>query len=72
MTNVYLSYALIIYAGLEGVENALKLPDETNKNAADDKAADKLPSTLSEAKKVAFSSEFIKKCLPEKLIRSIK
>lgn len=72
MTNVYLSYALIIYAGLEGVENALKLPDETNKNAADDKAADKLPSTLSEAKEVAFSSEFIKKCLPEKLIRSIK
>ena len=52
-TNVYLAYALIIYAGVEGVLNGTVY---TN-------TSDSLPGGLDEARKIFRSSEFIKKYL---------
>lgn len=68
--NPYLAFALLIYAGLFGIENELDLPQvaDINLYKADSETLSKfqkLPSSLEEARKVAFESEFIKKYLPE-------
>ena len=72
-TNPYLAYALLIYAGLYGIENKLDLPPaaEINFLKADKTTArqyKELPDTLEEAKALAQKSEFIKKHLPESII----
>ena len=73
LANPYLAFALIIYAGLYGIENKLALPKPVDINffvAASD-ALDKynkLPESLPKAKIVAKNSEFISKCLPISLI----
>ena len=72
-TNPYLAYALLIYAGLYGIENKLDLPPaaEINFFKADKTTARRykeLPDTLEEAKALAQKSEFIKKHLPESII----
>ena len=72
-TNPYLAYALLIYAGLYGIENKLDLPPaaEINFFKADKTTArqyKELPDTLEEAKVLAQKSEFIKKHLPESII----
>lgn len=72
-TNPYLAYALLIYAGLYGIENKLDLPPaaEINFFKADKTTArqyKELPDTLEEAKALAQKSEFIKKHLPESII----
>ena len=72
-TNPYLAYALLIYAGLYGIENKLDLPPaaELNFFKADKTPArqyKELPDTLEEAKALAQKSEFIKKNLPESII----
>lgn len=58
--NVYLAYALIIFAGLEGVEKGLTV---------DGVEGGTLPSGLAEAKTLAKNSEFVKKYLGETFIK---
>lgn len=73
MTNPYLAYALLIYAGLYGIENKLDLPPSADVNffKADrsvQKQYQELPETLEMAKKIASDSEFVAKYLPESII----
>ncbi|MBQ0066357.1 MAG: glutamine synthetase [Firmicutes bacterium] len=60
MCNPYIAYMLILYAGLAGIQQKMELPDVFNR----------LPETLSEAKKAAKNSEFIKKHVPEIILET--
>lgn len=62
LSNPYLAYALLIYAGLYGIENNLELP----KVMDDDSVL--LPRSRKEAIKYAESSDFIKSILPASII----
>lgn len=71
--NPYLSYALLIYAGLDGIKNNLKLPEEKNINLF--KVSDEelsglvaLPENYAQAVKLAKESDFVKSVLPSSLI----
>ena len=71
--NPYLTYALILYAGLDGVKRGLKPSEPTNINLykaveAELSGLDKLPDNLSEALKIAKNSNFVKSVLPERII----
>ncbi|MDY2841406.1 MAG: glutamine synthetase family protein [Candidatus Borkfalkiaceae bacterium] len=68
--NVYLVYALIIYAGVEGVKNKLILPAEQKENAFGIAGGDSelLPDSLNAARELAENSKFIGKFLDEKFI----
>lgn len=61
--NPYLVYALLIYAGLSGIERKLSLPEEMTQNA------DLLPSSRKEAGKIAMQSVFIRRYIPEDILR---
>lgn len=70
--NPYIAFALLIYAGLEGIENALSAPEAVNINlfTADEsvtKGLQSLPQSLAEAKEIARKSEFVKAHLPKGL-----
>lgn len=72
-TNPYLAYALLIYAGLYGIENKLDLPPAADINffRADKTTArqyKELPDTLAEAKVLAANSKFVSEHLPESII----
>ena len=72
--NPYIAFALMIRAGLYGIENKLELPAPTDMNLykADDKilkTLKKLPSTLTEAKNIAFTDAFIRSCIPERVLQ---
>lgn len=62
-SNPYLVYALLIHAGLSGIERKLALPEEMEKNA------DSLPGSRREAGKLALKSDFIKNIVPEGIIK---
>ncbi len=67
--NPYLAFALIIYAGLYGLQNKLEIPAVADINlykADSDTLAkyQKLPQNLDEARKIAARSEFIKAYVP--------
>ena len=71
--NPYLAFALIIYAGLYGIQNKLPLPDVNNINLykADSetlKKFKKLPENLETACKIAAESEFIKEHIPNAIL----
>lgn len=70
--NPYIAYALIIYAGLEGLENQTALPfvADFDMFSNDDKLKDyeKLPENLNEAGALSLGSEFIKKYIPQSII----
>ena len=71
--NPYIAYALIIYAGLDGVKRKLKAPNPVNidlYNAPSDitDGLKGLPDTLEKARKEALNSEFIKSILPEEYL----
>ncbi|MGN1003829.1 MAG: glutamine synthetase family protein [Oscillospiraceae bacterium] len=73
MTNPYLAFTLLIYAGLYGVQNQLPLPAAADFNtftaSADDLAAyQKLPASQKEAMAAAASSAFIQEHLPAAVI----
>ena len=73
--NPYLAFALLIYAGLDGIQNRLALvpPSDINLYKADADVLsrfDMLPQTKAEAAKFASSSKFIKDNLPESLIKA--
>lgn len=66
--NPYLAYALIIYAGLDGIENNMTPPEKIDLNlySADKSITDKLPSlpeTLEQALETAKNSQFINSVL---------
>ena len=72
-TNPYLAYALLIYAGLDGIQNKLDLPpvSDVNLYTADERILKQyrmLPASLAEAKAAALKSKFIEKHLPEPII----
>ena len=62
LSNPYLIYALLIHAGLYGIENDLKLPEEK------DSEETYLPHSLREAGRFARESDFIKGIVPEEII----
>ena len=61
-SNPYLVYALLIYAGLSGIERKLELPEEMDAEAA------LLPGSRREAGKLAQGSDFVKEIVPEGII----
>lgn len=74
MANPYLAFALLIYAGLEGVEKKLILPPSQNVNLyrAEDSVLsrlEKLPGSLAEARFAAADSDFIGRHLPQSMIK---
>ena len=71
--NPYLAYALIIYAGLEGLEEKKHLPfvadfNMFNADKSELEKFDTLPADLKQAKQLAANSEFVKKYLPQSII----
>lgn len=73
--NPYLAYALLIYAGLDGIENNMTPPPATDINlfsasANDIKGITALPSSLAEAAMIATKSEFVRKILPTQVINT--
>lgn len=70
--NPYLAFALLIWAGLSGIENDIALPGACNVNlhTADSRnvALATLPKSLSDAEKCAADSNFIAQHLPQSLI----
>lgn len=75
MANPYIAYALMIYAGLDGIQNNLELPPAADINlytAAPEALKDlnQLPLSLVQAKGLAKTSNFIQSHLPETIISS--
>ena len=71
--NPYLAFALLIHAALDGIEAGLSLPASTDLNlfTADEPTLAqirRLPSSRSEAARLAQSSSFVHKYLPQMLI----
>ena len=71
--NPYIAYALLIYAGLYGIENELYLPPASDFNiytASAEALASfrKLPGSMYEAAAIANASSFVKEHLPETVI----
>ena len=70
--NPYLAFALLIWAGLSGIENDIALPEACNVNlhTADSRNVPlaPLPKSLSDAEKCAADSNFIAQHLPQSLI----
>ncbi len=67
--NPYIAYALLIYAGLDGIERALPLPPSTDRNLYTAPKGvldglDALPASLGEAVKLARESAFVASVLP--------
>ena len=74
MVNPHLAYALVIFAGLDGVRRKLLPPEPMNVNlyTAGSELTSSLtvlPGSLAEAKKIARESPFIRSVLPEELWR---
>ena len=75
MCNPYLAFALVIYAGLDGIKNNMKLPEAADINLykASREVTDgfkTLPVTIAEAKKAAAESEFIRTVIPRMIMDS--
>ncbi len=71
--NPYLAFALLIWAGLDGLTQNMPLPEEANINLYTAEHKDlmnlkSLPATLADAKVVTASSEFVRNHLPQSLI----
>ncbi|MBR2765375.1 MAG: glutamine synthetase [Blautia sp.] len=59
-SNPYLVYALLIHAGLSGIERSLSLPDVDG---------DLLPSSRKEAGAAAMKSDFVRQFIPGEILR---
>lgn len=75
LANPYIAYALLIYAGLDGIDKNLSLPEPVNINlykAGDDYLSklQSLPGSLKEAIKATKESKFVYSHLPKKLIEA--
>ncbi|MCR5800634.1 MAG: glutamine synthetase family protein [Lachnospiraceae bacterium] len=74
MTNPYLAFTLLIYAGLHGIVDNVPLPEPANINlyTADEATLSKytrLPMDLDSARKLASESEFIKKYINADILK---
>lgn len=72
MANPYLAFALIIYAGIDGMNRNLTLPAPLSINlfTAEEAITSKLqqlPSTLSQARTLAANSEFVRSIMPKEM-----
>ncbi|MFR0923748.1 MAG: hypothetical protein ACLSGI_03270 [Butyricicoccaceae bacterium] len=72
--NPYIVFALLIHAGLDGIEQGLPLPPACDENlftASDEVRArcETLPGALCDAIRIAKDSDFITKYLPERHAR---
>lgn len=71
--NPYIAFALLIWAGLDGIQNELPLSEESNMNLFTAAQHDlnnlqTLPLSLTTASRIASSSAFLRKHLPQTLI----
>lgn len=66
--NPYLAFALVLLAGLEGVEKKLTLAAPS---VSPDENTEKLPANLSEAILSAEKSEFVREAIPPKMLSCI-
>ena len=71
--NPYIAFALLIWAGLDGLKNGMCLPEKANVNlyTADPKEIadiETLPLSLSESMARAENSDFIRAHLPQSLV----
>lgn len=72
--NPYLAFALLIYAGIQGIEKGLTLPPAADFNFFTEKEEilrqyRRLPKTRQEACRKAEGSAFIRECVPETIRR---
>ncbi|WP_416325984.1 glutamine synthetase family protein [[Eubacterium] hominis] len=72
--NAYLAFALMIYAGLYGIENHLQLAEPTDINFYKAEADilskfKKLPASLKDACESALNSTFIKQHIPNEILK---
>lgn len=67
MCNPYLSFSLLIYAGLDGVEKKLPLEAPLN-NSCDVGTIKRLPQSKQEAFGLAYESEWVRRFVPERMI----
>ena len=63
LSNPYIVYALLIYAGLEGIENNKELPEELKEDSIF------LPQSRKEAVMAAKDSEFIRSIIPVEIFK---
>ena len=73
--NPYLAFALMIYAALDGIEKGMPLPEPADFNlfsANPDTLSGfrRLPGSLTEARKIASESDFIRRHLPASIINA--
>ena len=71
--NPYLAFALLLHAGLDGIENGEKLPEPCNLNlyepgVAQSLGIETLPDSLEQAIQTAEESESIRKNLPASVL----
>lgn len=74
-SNPYLAFALIIYACLSGIEQKTELPPAADFNLYTAKPSvlekfRRLPDSLEAARKLAFSSPFIREHIPEPILNA--
>ena len=67
--SVYLAFALLIQAGLRGIEENLSLEKETRARNSEDSIS-MLPSSLDEAIELAQNSEFIAEVVPKNVLET--
>lgn len=71
LANTFLAYTLLIYAGLDGIEKHMTCMEPTSLNLFKETGEfDVLPQSLKEAKKLAKNSDFIKKYVPENILKA--
>ena len=73
--NPYLAFALMIYAALDGIEKQLALPEPADFNlfSADAEKLSgyrRLPGSLTDARRIAAESGFIRRCLPASIVNA--
>ncbi|CDA33651.1 putative uncharacterized protein [Firmicutes bacterium CAG:536] len=71
LANTFLAYMLLIYAGLDGIEKHMTCMEPTSLNLFKETGEfDVLPQSLKEAKKLAKNSDFVKKYVPENILKA--
>lgn len=71
LANTFLAYTLLIYAGLDGIEKHMTCMEPTSLNLFKETGDfDVLPQSLKEAKKLAKNSDFVKKYVPENILKA--
>lgn len=71
LANTFLAYTLLIYAGLDGIDKHMTCMEPTSLNLFKETGEfDVLPQSLKEAKKLAKNSDFVKKYVPENILKA--